>query len=242
MEMTSFLSARVRAQQFDPGILGIFTNPFYISRKELRRRFSALAPKLSGRLLDVGCGEKPYEKLFTAASEYVGLEYDGPRQRAVSKADVFYDGVTFPFPSQSFDSVFASEVLEHVFAPEKFFKEIHRVLRPGGMLLLSAPFLWDEHEQPHDYARYSSFGLKHLAEQHGFAVLAQHKTAANLSALAQLWNEYIYKKLPKWPYAARLPLYILLIAPGTILGLLLSSLLPKNDDFYLANVVLAKKI
>src|SRR3989344_4012534 len=180
--MTSFLSARVRAQQFDPGIL----------------------------------------ELFTAASEYVGLEYDGPRQRAVSKADVFYDCVTFPFPSQSFDSVFASEVLEHVFAPEKFFKEIHRVLRPGGMLLLSAPFVWDEHEQPHDYARYSSFGIRYLLEKNGFTVIEQRKTGNAVLAIFQLTACYINRNLKIKNYKIKLVFQIVFVAPITSLGIIIS--------------------
>ena len=71
-----------------------------------------------------------------------------------------------------------NQVLEHVFNPQEFLGELGRVLARGGRLLLTVPFVWDEHEQPFDYARYSSFGLKALLEQHGFRVLQHRKLLA----------------------------------------------------------------
>ena len=67
------------------------------------------------------------------------------RQRG--EADYFYDGQSFPFKGGSFDVVLTNQVLEHVFNPDVFLSEIHRVLTPDGVLLLTVPFLWDEHEQ-----------------------------------------------------------------------------------------------
>ena len=58
-----------------------------------------------------------------------------------------------------------NQVLEHVFNPDEFLLKINRVLKNDGKLLLTVPFVWDEHEQPFDYARYSSFGLKALIEK-----------------------------------------------------------------------------
>ena len=65
-------------------------------------------------------------------------------------ADRSYDGKTFPFSDGEFDAVLTSEVLEHVFNPDEFLSEINRVLRDDGVLLLTVPFVWDEHEQPFD--------------------------------------------------------------------------------------------
>jgi SAM-dependent methyltransferase len=66
-------------------------------------------------------------------------------------------------------------VLEHVFNPDDFLNEVNRVLKPSGKLLLTVPFVWDEHEQPYDYARYSSFGLRSLLEKHGFSIVKHEK-------------------------------------------------------------------
>lgn len=232
-------SKKIQEQQFNPGVLGVFTNPFYIARRELHKKIAILAPKLSGSLLDIGCGEKPYERLFRTVTTYTGMEFADTKSL---KADVQYDGSQFPFPNNTFDSALMTEVLEHVFNPDEFLEEVRRVLKPGGMLLLTAPFLWDEHEQPRDYARYSSFGLRALLTRHGFRVHTLCKTAPDIRALFQLFNCYLYKKLPFKHYRVRLFFYIFFFSPFTILGILLSFILPRNDDLYLGNVVLAQKI
>jgi hypothetical protein len=72
-------------RQFDPAFLGLWINPFYFSRKGLYRHIRSLASHIHGRTLDVGCGQKPYEKLFQC-TEYVGLELDSPANRKNKKA------------------------------------------------------------------------------------------------------------------------------------------------------------
>lgn len=232
----------IQCQQFQPGFLGIFVNPFYFARRELFKNISDLSNNMIGKTLDVGCGSKPYQKLFKNVTEYVGMEFDSETNRAKKQADVFYNGKHFLFPDMSFDSVIATEVLEHIFNPDEFVSEISRVLKQGGALLLTAPFIWDEHEQPHDFARYSSFGLAHLLQKHGFEIREQRKTNNNIGILFQMLNCYIHKIIPFKNYKIRLLFYILFISPFTILGVILSYILPKNNDLYLSNVVLANKI
>lgn len=200
-----------------------------------------MAPHMKGRLLDVGCGRKPYRDMF-AVDEYVGLEIDTPQNRADKRADYFYDGVLFPFTDHGFDGVVCNQVLEHVFTPNQFLGEIRRVLKPGGVLLLTVPFVWDEHEQPRDYARYSSFGLKSLLEKNGFEVVSQRKISADVRVLFQLINAYLYKTLwTRWP-VVNLLICATVMAPFNILGMLLYKLLPANPDLYLDQAVLARKI
>ena len=136
------LRARYQRESFFPTWLGLFINPFYFARKGLAAHVRDLAVQIKGKTLDVGCGSKPYEQLY-ASTEYVGLEYDTPQNRNSKKADHFYDGETFPFTDNEFDSVVANEVFEHVFNPDRFLDEVHRVLRPGGMVLMTMPFVWD---------------------------------------------------------------------------------------------------
>ena len=240
--MIAAIKKYIHSQQFDPGLLGIWVNPFYFARKELRREMVRFAPRMMhGRLLDVGCGTKPYQVLFAAADDYVGLEYDSPENRVAKRADYFYDGNAFPFEDASFDGVICNEVLEHVFNPDQFLREIFRVLKPSGDLLLSVPFVWDEHEQPWDYARYSSFGLKNLLERNGFVVVEQRKTNANAQVLFQLVNAYLYKILLTSNAKVNLAVYATVMAPFNVLGILLGKLLPANPDLYLDQVVLAMK-
>jgi SAM-dependent methyltransferase len=234
------LKAYYFAQQMRPGLAGLFVNPFYFARKELFVAMKEFGPQITGRVLDVGCGERPYESLIRA-SEYVGLEIDTPESRARRKADAFYDGGRFPFEDGSFDAVICNEVLEHVFEPDAFVREIGRVLKKGGRLLLTVPFVWDEHEQPRDYGRYSSFGLAALLQRHGFKILRQRKTASDVKALFQLLNGYIYKiTLTRSPYA-NLFITLLLMAPFNLIGTVLAWITPRNPDLFLDNVVLAER-
>lgn len=230
-----------RKQIFQPNIIGIFVNPFYFARKGLYDNISAFASRITGDVLDIGCGQKPYQRLFNV-KRYVGLEIDTPENRAHKNADFFYDGTVFPFADHEFDSAIINQVLEHVFNPGDFLAEIYRVLKPDGMLLVTVPFVWDEHEQPYDYARYSSYGIKHLLELHGFAVVDQRKSIQDIRVIFQLLNAYIYKKTVTRNAYINLLTTLLLMAPVTLLGLLLGWLLPENSDLYLDNCVLSQKV
>lgn len=234
-------TAIIKKEQFNPGVIGVFTNPFYFSRRGLFRAMSELGAELSGRMLDIGCGTKPYEP-YLNVNEYIGVEIDTERSRTTSKADVFYDGSRIPFDDGSFDSILANEVFEHVFNPGEFLTEVNRVLKLDGKFLLTVPFVWDEHEQPHDYARYTSFGLVHILGLHGFEVVKHTKSVADTRVIFQMINEYIYKKTYVTNPVLRQVMNTLLIAPWTCIGILLSSILPSNPDLYLDNIILVRKV
>jgi SAM-dependent methyltransferase len=202
-----------------------------------------MAHHISGKVLDVGCGKKPYQSLFQV-DEYVGMDIDkGEQGNKYKSVDVFYDGKTFPFDTGHFDSVISNEVLEHVFNPDEHLAEIHRVLKPEGKFLLTVPFLWDEHEQPYDYARYSSFGLRHLLERNGFEVVEQRKSVADTRAIFQIINLYLYKKTTwmrkNWYFD--LPVTMIFNAPFNLLGEIFGMILPKNPDLYIDNILVVKK-
>ena len=225
---------------FFPSLLGLVINPFYFARAGLAKSIAIFAHLLKGRLLDIGCGSKPYKKLFVV-DEYVGLDIDSEITRKRNMAEVLYDGKLFPLPSNSFDSALCNQVLEHVFNPDEFLSEIYRVLKPNGKLLLTLPFVWDEHEKPYDYARYSSFGLKFLLEKNGFHILDHKKIGADVTIVFQLINAYIFKVIQNWPCLIRVILTVSLMALFNILGLILSWLLPKNEDLFLDQIILAEK-
>lgn len=238
--MLKKLKYLVHKEQFYPTWMGMFLNPFYIARRGLFEEIRSLAHLVSGRVLDVGCGQKPYSCLFNC-DEYVGLEIDTPENRIFKKADKFYDGKHIPFGDSFFDSIVTNQVFEHVFNPDEFLSEICRVLKPGGTLLITVPFVWDEHEQPYDFARYSSFGLKAVLERNGFQVIEQRKSVPDIRVIFQLINVYLYKiTVSKNPYL-NLFMTILLMAPFNILGELLAKILPQNMDLYLDNIGLARK-
>lgn len=230
-----------RRQSFFPGCVGLFTNAFFFARLGLYRAIKVLAPNLHGLLLDVGCGSKPYQTLFDV-EQYIGLEIDTPENRTKNVANYYYDGKKFPFVNSSFDSIICNQVFEHVFNPDNFIAEISRVLKPSGKLLLSVPFVWDEHEQPNDYARYSSFALKYILQKNGFRVISQIKTCADVTTIFQLINAYLYKIFMNRSMATQLFLTATVIAFFNITGSILGRISPKNPDLYLDNVLLAEKI
>lgn len=229
-------------QNFNPGLLGVFINPFFFARRGLYSGVRKYAAELKGNVLDVGCGRKPYRNLFQV-DQYIGMDIENPgHDHSNEEIDVYYDGKTFPFEEAKFDSVMSSEVLEHVFEPEDFLREVNRVLKQDGRLLLTVPFMWDEHEQPNDYARYSSFGLKHVLEKNGFQVLSLTKSALGIRAVVQLFNLYVYKKFRTKSRVINTLLTIVLLSPFTMLGVLFSKVLPRGQDMYLNNIVVAKKV
>jgi SAM-dependent methyltransferase len=232
-------------KQFKPGL----SNDFYFIRNALYSKISLYAPQLDGRLLDFGCGSKPYQSLFTNSSEYIGLDYEGEGHSHVNEdVDVFYDGKIIPFADEFFDSVFSSEVFEHVFNLEEVIPEIKRVMKKGGKLLATCPFAWNEHEVPVDFARYTQFALKHLLEKNGFKILAQDKSGDFTMVLYQMRMVYFNKHfIPSFPLLGKLKFFRTNVPPliNPLLNLWFSMwhrILPKRKDWYLNNIILAEKL
>lgn len=215
-------------------------DPTYFIHKALYATVREFALRMRGRVLDVGCGSVPYKKYF-AHAEYVGMEYDSLAGRTLKGPNVFYDGIRFPFKDGEFDCVLSTEVLEHVFNPDEFLNEIHRVLKPGGLLFLTTPLLWKEHQQPYDYGRYTSFGLKHLMIKHNFDIQDQRKLVTGICAISTLWTRYLKECITVDNYYLRIFLFALLISPWTILAIVASKLLPDLESTYIGNAVFAKK-
>jgi len=242
--MITMLKKIYRREQFYPSyILGIWINPVFIVRRGLIdgvRELSSFCQE--GKLLDVGCGNKPYEDLFKV-DEYIGIDIEvSGHDHSSSKVDKFYDGKTIPFADEYFDNVFASEVFEHIFNIDELLREINRVLKHGGRLCFTCPFVWDEHEQPYDFARYTSFAVEHLLTTNGFKLVKLRKSTSCIETIMQMLSVYIYLHvLPKNGYI-KLIMTPLLVAPINILGKALSKILPKNENLYHNNIVVAEKL
>jgi len=122
-----------------------------------------------GAVLEVGCGNQPYRFLFKDVV-YRAIDHSRSEQFTfVRKPDVtYFDGSIFPVDDSSHDLVFHSEVLEHVEDPEFFLKECHRILRPRGCLVFTAPLNFRFHYIPYDYFRFTPSGLRLLLTKAGF--------------------------------------------------------------------------
>ena len=168
-----------------------------LEASSLIKSLTALAPQTKGRLLDVGCGEKPYEHIFRPfVDTYLGIEYSetfGQTSAATKpgKADYVYDGKVLPFEDKSFDTLLSIQVLEHTPGPAELVMEMGRVLRDDGMLLLSAPFCFRLHEEPHDYFRYSPHALRLLCERAGLHVTHMEPRGGLFSVIGHKLNSYL---------------------------------------------------
>lgn len=238
--MKSYLKKLLEKERFNPGFISFFINPFFIIRLGLYKGIRKSSKLLCGHMLDFGCGSKPYRQLFNV-DQYVGLDLkESGNNKQHKSVDVYYDGKTIPFEDKSFDSVFTSEVFEHVFNLDEVLIEINRVLKTQGKILITVPFVWDEHEVPYDFGRYSSYGIKFMLEKHGFKVISLDKSSNFVLTIFQLWNSYMFQQLSRWkPMLILLPLMLPLVHS---IAYFMSFLLPDNKDLYLNNVVVAQKI
>jgi SAM-dependent methyltransferase len=156
-----------------------------------------VAPQARGRLLDVGCGQKPYEDLFRPyVSEYLGIEQEESFTATASSLDdrgpeLLYDGRRLPFEDGTFDTVLSVQVLEHTPRPAELVAEMARVLKEGGILILSAPFQFRLHEEPHDYFRFSPHGLRTLCDRVGLEIVEVHAQGSLWSVLGHKLNSYL---------------------------------------------------
>jgi SAM-dependent methyltransferase len=240
--MKQWIKNRWQREQFLTTPLSILMNPLYILRRGLYTNIRDLAPLIQGKVLDFGCGSKPYESLFTNATSYLGVDIAvSGHNHANSKIDIFYDGKTLPFADNEFDAVVCCEVLEHVFNLDKVLAEISRVLKPEGLALISVPFAWDEHEVPYDFARYTSYGLRHILKNHAYEVIELRKTTTYLLAIFQLLIAYLsLYVLPSRKYIGKL-LKLCLIVPLNLLAVLSNAVLPKRYGYFCNALVLARK-
>lgn len=120
------------------------------------------------RVLDAGAGESPYRDIFIR-SQYESTDLC-TIDKKYGKMSFISDIKRMPVRDDCYDLVFCSQTLEHVNEPQLVINEFWRVLKPGGKLWLTTPLFFAEHEVPHDYFRYTKFGLLHLAQNTGFTV------------------------------------------------------------------------
>lgn len=119
------------------------------------------------RVLDAGAGESPYRDLFAHTRRVALDDRRGDRAWDYGGLDVVGDLRRIPFRDGAFDAVFCTETLEHLTDPQDFLNEAARVLRRGGRLHLTAPLTFREHQEPHDYFRYTRHGVRLLVERAG---------------------------------------------------------------------------
>jgi len=140
----------------------------WLIKKAINDKVRARLPAFKGRVIDLGCGVRPFERdILQYVDEYVGVDWGDTLHDL--KADIVADlNKAIPIEDDSVDHVVSFEVMEHLCEPQAMLSEALRILRAGGSITVSVPFQWWVHEAPWDYYRYTCFGLRYLFEKTGF--------------------------------------------------------------------------
>jgi SAM-dependent methyltransferase len=162
------------------------------------RAVKASADYASGDLLDVGCSDKPYESYFIPyVKKYIGLDYAPALEkrplRKPSSVDVYGSATELPFSPDTFDTVLNIGVLEHIDDPCLALREMCRVLKVGGNLILFAPQNLRLHMEPIDYWRFTKHGLRHLVEKNGFDILDIRPVGGSWVAIGQFLSWRVFR-------------------------------------------------
>lgn len=201
------------------------------------------------RVLDAGSGEGQYKPYFTH-TQYTGIDLAvGDTAWDYTGLDVVGDLRRLPFGENCFDAAVCIQTLEHVNEPMMVTNEIGRVLKPGGRYYLSAPMAWHQHQKPHDYFRYTSFGFKYLLENSGMKVIEMRPMGGYfwfLSFNLQLLHYWLFPKPDKawkrwlqYPFQLPLQFIFFLVLPIFLFYL---DRLDRIKDHSLGWVCIAEKI
>jgi SAM-dependent methyltransferase len=217
-----------------PGPLARYVLHFEGAIESAVRQFAAATPP-GARVLDAGAGEGGHRSCF-AQQRYYGLDLGvGDAAWDYSHLDVLGDLEHMPFAEAAFDAAINVVTLEHVREPARVIEEIGRVLRPGGRLLLIAPHEWEEHQQPHDYFRYTRYGLQYLLQRAGFQEICLEPVGGIFRLLSRrLLNALQFFPGP-WMFVAA----VFFAPPALVLPLLDPLDRPKN--FTLGYICSARK-
>lgn len=223
----------------------IVFNPAWLSEHRLRtkvkRIISSTEIDAKAKWIDVGCGLRPYEVCFPAGV-YAGVDVEcSGRENDQKNPDYYFDGVTLPFGNANFEGAISTQVLEHVPNPLHMLKEMHRVIKPNGLLILSIPFVWQEHEEPYDYFRYTQFGVTELLKQAGFEIESITKDTGTIETLAMLVNTYVIHNLVPPVRGLSRVAALAICFPVQVIALLFQRALPDKRQLYLNLVVRARK-
>jgi len=164
-------------------------SPVYLVYKYLQQDLKqAIEDHAKGDVFDIGCGNKPYESLFRNKGKYTGCDIV---QSSENKVDIICTVDNIPLDANQFDTVISTQVLEHVVDHDKMLAEAYRLLKWGGKIILTAPMVWEHHEVPHDFFRFTRFGLIHIFEKAGFRIIQVKANGGKWALIGQMLQNVI---------------------------------------------------
>jgi SAM-dependent methyltransferase len=157
----------------------------------------AMQTHTRGRLLDCGCGTAPYFSIYRDhVDEVVCIDWAQSVHRNIHVDHEVDLSGQLPFEAGRFDTVLLADVLEHIKVPAQLIAEIARVLAPGGKLILTVPFLYNVHEAPHDYYRFTRYAIEDLTQRAGLRLVSLEAFGGYPDILCDLLNKGFAKVFP----------------------------------------------
>jgi SAM-dependent methyltransferase len=162
-------------------------DPWYIEYKFLFADLKkAIGDYASRDVLDIGCGNKPYLPFFEGKiASYVGCDIIQSDRKLV---DIICPATEIPLPDNSKDTVFTTQVIEHVADHRKLLSEAFRILKPGGHIIVSGPMAWEHHEDPYDFFRFTKYGFEYLLNETGFEAVEIIPNGGKWALVGQLFH------------------------------------------------------
>ncbi len=182
----------------------------------------------NGVLVDLGCGEAPYKKYFLQfAQQYLGVDWNNTSHK--SSADIVSDlNKRIDLEDNSADTVVSFSVMEHLYNPKQFLKESYRILKKDSYLVLQVPWQWHVHEAPHDYFRYTPYGLKFLLKEAGYTDIKIIPQSGYFTTRTLKFNYFLVRLIYQLPKVLLYPLALCFL-PIWTLGQLCAPILDKLD-------------
>lgn len=167
------------------------TSNIYLHFSTLSDDIKEYSKYAKGVLLDIGSGFSPYKPFFKNIIKYIKMD---KFEYLNAKPDIIGDALYIPLKDSSIDSVFSSQVMEHVTNPQKMVDEIYRVLKKDGICIITTHMAQVLHGEPHDYFRFTEYGLKELFKK--FKYVEVKPNGGALLAIFQLFIFAIDEKFP----------------------------------------------
>lgn len=187
----------------------------YYVRKSILEFLKLNLAKFNGKILDVGCGIMPYREIILNQNKnvtsYIGLDFEQSieEEYSMGKPDLFWKGDIIPLEENSVDTIIATELFEHCPDPESVMVEMIRVLKRGGLLFFTVPFLWNLHLVPYDEYRYTPFSLNRHLTNAGFKDVKMISLGGIDASLAQMLAIWLQQRPLQNKYKKVLSLLLL---------------------------------
>jgi len=172
------------------------TSSIYLHFSTLSEDIQKYAKYAKGNLLDIGAGLSPYKPFFKNVDKYIRM--DNFQYPGAKKPDIIGDALDIQLKSNSIDSIFSSQVLEHIKDPKKMVDEIHRILKKDGICILTTHMAQVLHGEPHDYFRFTEYGLKELFKKFKYV-----EVKPNGGALLTIFQFFIFAIDEKFPVVSK---------------------------------------